>query len=126
MPEGKQSFSTGNGPPDNLPGGPTRRAIHERGQWLPIINLNTSTNEKHVYANNCTINTEITFIFSAKVAHFFSHRSACIRGTHERPDIVQTIYKSRTRLPANQLHQTRDLRHGCQRSTTINNPIMEE
>jgi len=126
MPKGRQRFSTWNGPPGSSPVGSTPKAIHESGQWLPIFNLNTSTNEKHFNTHNCTINTEISSTFSAKVAHFFSHRSAYPRGTHERPDIVQTIYKSRPRLPANQLHQTRDLRHGCQRSTTINNPIMEE
>ena len=126
MPKGRQRFSTGNGPPDNSSGGPTQRAIHASRQWSPIINLNTSTNEKHVYTHICTKNIESSPMFSAKVAHFFLHRSACPRGTHERLDIVQTIYESRTRLPANQLHQTRYLRHGCQRSTTITNPIKEE
>ena len=126
MPKGRQRFSTGNGPPGDSSGGPTQRAIHASGQSLPTFNLNPSVHEKHTNTHICTINTELSSIFSAKVVHFFSHRSACPRGTHVRPDIVQTIYKSRPRLPANQLHQTRDLRHGGQGSITINNPIMEE
>ena len=126
MPKARQIFSTGNGPPDNSSGGPTQRAIDASRQWSPIINLNTSTNEKHINTHICTIDVETSSMFSARVAHFFSHRSACPRGTHERPDIVQTIYKSRTRLPANQLHQTRDLRHGGHGSITTTNPIMEE
>jgi hypothetical protein len=89
MPKGRQIFSTGNGPPDNSSGGPTQSAIDASGQSLPIINLNTSTNEKHTSTHNCTTNMNNSHIFSAKVAHFFSHRSACPRGTHERPDIMQ-------------------------------------
>jgi hypothetical protein len=126
MPKGRQRFSTGNGPSGYSPGGSTRRAIHASGQSLPTFHLKTSVNEKHINTHICTIDTEITSTFSARVAHFFSHRSVCPRGTHERPDIMKIIYESRTRLPANQLHQMRDLRHGCQGSITITNPIMEE
>ena len=43
----------------------------------------------------------------------------------EPPGIEITIYKSRTRKPANKRNQTRDLRHGCQGSETLTQ-IMEE
>jgi hypothetical protein len=126
MPKGRQRFSTGDGPPGNPPDGPAQRAIDDSGKRLPIINLSTSTHEKHISTHTCTINMNDSLKFSAKIAHFFSHRSVCPRGTHERPDIVPTIYESRPRLPANQIYQMRGLRHGCQGSITINNPIMEE
>ena len=126
MPEGRQRFSPWDGPPGNPPDGPTQRAIHHSGQWLPLINLNTSTHEKHTSTHICTIDMNDSLKFSAKIAGFCSHRCARPRGTHERPEIVPTIYESRTRFPANQLYQMRDLRHGCQGSMTITNPIMEE
>ena len=43
----------------------------------------------------------------------------------ELPGTEITIYKSRTRKPANKRIKTRDLRHGCQGSKSLT-PIMEE
>jgi hypothetical protein len=126
MPKGRQRFSTGDGPPGNPPDGPTQRAIDDSGQWLPIINLSTSMHEKHTSTHICTIDMNDSLNLSAKIAGLHSHRSAFPIGTHERPNIVPTIYESRTRLAANQIYQMRDLRHGCQGSITITNPIMEE
>jgi len=126
MPEGKQRFSTGNGSPGSSPGGPSPIAHRNTGHAVTDLNMVNRLYEKHLTTSISTIIRGNTLTLSARTTFFRSHRLTCPRGIHERPDVVPIIYESRTRLPANQLHQTRDLRHGCQRSTTINNPIMEE
>ena len=126
MPKSRQRFSTWNGPPGSSPGGPTPIVHRNIGHAVTDLNMVNRLYEKHLTTSISTIIRGNTLTLSAKTTLFRYNRLTCPRVMHEQPDIVQTIYKSRTRLPANQLHQTRDLRHGCQRSTTLNNPIMEE
>jgi hypothetical protein len=122
MPEGRQRFSTGNGPP----GGPTQDALYDIGQSIRCLKMVNNLYEKQRNASVGTSFIENTVTQSAMISIFESYRSMCRKGMHERPDIVSNLKQSRTRLPANKEYQTRGLRHGCQGSVTITNPIMEE
>jgi hypothetical protein len=126
MPESRQRFSTGNGPPGSSPGGPTQNALYDAGQSISFLKMVNNLYEKQVSVSTGTIFTGNLVTHSAMVSIFESHRLNCRRGMHERPDIEVKLYQSRTRLPANKQIKTRDLRHGCRRSVTTNNPIMEE
>ena len=126
MPEGRQRFSTGNGPPGSSPGGPTPDDLYDIGQSIRCLKMVSNLYEKQVSVSTGTVFTGNLVTQSAMVSIFESHRLTCRRGMHERPDIEVNLYQSRTRLPANKEHQTRDLRHGCQGSLIIHNPIMEE
>jgi len=126
MPEGRQRFSTGDVPPRCSPGGTTPDALYDIGQSISCLKMVNNLYEKQINALISTTCIENTVTQSAMVSIFESHRLICRRGMHERPDIEVNLYQSRTRLPANKQIKTRDLRHGCQRSLTINNPIMEE
>ena len=126
MPEGRQRFSTGNGPPGSSPGGPTPDALDDTGQSINCLNMVNNLHEKQRKASAGTIVIENTVTQSAKISRCESHRLTCRRGMHERPDTEVNLYQSRTRFPANQLYQQRGLRHGCQGSITTTNPIMEE
>ena len=126
MPEGRRRFSTGNGPPGCSPGGPAPDAQHDAEQSIGFLNLVNYLHEKQLNALLSTRLAENTVTQSAKISIFETHRLICRRGMHERPDIEVNLYSSRTRLPANKQIKTRDLRHGCQGSITITNPIMEE
>jgi hypothetical protein len=126
MPEGRQRFSTGNGPPVSSPSGPTPDTLYDIGQSIRCLKMVSNLYEKQRNAYTGTTFIENTITQSAMVSIFESHRLTCRRGMHERPDIEVNLYQSRTRLPANKQIKTRDLRHGCQGSVTINNPIMEE
>ena len=126
MPEGRQRFSTGNGPPGSSPGGPTPNALHDTGQSINCLKMVNNLHEKQ---NKALIGTTVIANMvtqSAMISIFESHRLTCRRGMHERPDTEVNLYQSRTRLPAKQSYQQRDLRHGGQGSITITNPIMEE
>ena len=126
MPEGRQRFSTGNGPPGSSPGGPTPDAQYDTGQSISCLKMVNNLYEKQIKAFIGTTFIKNMVTQSAMASIFESHRLICRRGMHERPDIEVNLYQSRTRLPANKQIKTRDLRHGCQRSLTIHNPIMEE
>jgi hypothetical protein len=126
MPAGRQILSTENGPPGGNPGGLTQRVHHHIGQSFNRLSIGHRMHEKHNYTqlsklsigNTCTLSTGISVYQSVRLTHRKSMR--------ERPDAPPTLYTSRTRFPANQLDQQRDLRHGCQGLITINNPIMED
>ena len=126
MPEGRQRFSTGYGPPRSSPGGPTPDALHDTGQSISCLKMVNNLYEKQINALIGTTCIENTVTQSAMVSIFESHQLTCRRGMHERPDIEVNLYQSRTRLPASKQTKTRDLRHGRQGSLTIHNPIMEE
>ena len=126
MPAGIQIFSSGNGSPGGNPGDLNQRAYRHTRQSLNRLSIGHRMHEKHNYTqlsklsigNTCTLSTGISVHQSVRMIH-----RKCIS---EPPDAPPTLYKSRTRLPANHLHQTRDLKHGCLRLTKIYNPIMEE
>ena len=126
MPEGRQRFELGYSPPSGLPGGhnpklqvdPQDRCIIR----MPVNDLY----EKQRNAPTGKTLIENTVTQSGMISIFESHRTMCRRGMHERPDIITNLKQGRVRFPAKQLYQQRDLRHGCQRSITITNPIMEE
>ena len=126
MPEGRQRFSTGDGPPGSTLGGPTPDAQRDTGQSISCLKMVNNLHEKQINALTGTIVTENMVTQSAMISIFESHRLTCRRGMHERPDIEVNLYQSRTRLPANKQTKLRDLRHGRQGSLTIHNPIMEE
>jgi hypothetical protein len=126
MPEGKQRFSTENGPPGGNPGGLTQRAHQHTGQSLNRLSIGHRMHEKHNYTQLSKLSIRNTCTLSTGISVHKSVRLTRRKGMRERPDAQPTLYTSRIRFPANQLYQQRDLRHGCQRSTTINNPIMEE
>ena len=126
MPEGRQRFNTGNGPPASSPGGPTIGTKHDTGQSISCYKMVDNLYVRQTDALTGTIVTENMVTQSAMISIFESHRLICRRGMHERPDIEVNLYQSRTRLPANKQIKTQYLRHGCQGSVTINNPIMEE
>ena len=126
MPEGRQRFSTGNGPPEGSPSGPAPDTLYDIGQSIRCLKMVSNLYEKHVSISTGTVFIGNLVTQSAMVSIFESHRLTCRRGMHERPDIEVNLYQSRTRLPANKEYQTRGLRHGCQGSVTITNPIMEE
>ena len=126
MPEGRQRFSTGNGPPGSSPGGPTPETLYDIGQSIRCLKMVNNLYEKQRNASTGTTFIENTITQSAMVSIFELHRLTCRRGMHERADIEINLYQSRIRLPANKQIKTRDLRHGCQGSITITNPIMEE
>jgi hypothetical protein len=126
MPEGRQRFSTGNGPPGSSPGGPTPETLYDIGQSIRCLKMVNNLYEKQRNASTGTTFIENTVTQSAMISIFESYRTMCRNGMHEHPDIVSNLKQSRTRLPANKEHQTRGLRHGCQGSVTTNNPIMEE
>ena len=126
MPEGRQRFRTGNGPPGSTPGGPTPDAWHDAEKSDVSLKVVNYLQEKQNNSPLGTIFTGNLVTHSAMVSIFESHRLNCRRGMHERPDIEVNLYQSRTRLPANKQIKTRDLRHGCRGSVTTNNPIMEE
>ena len=126
MPEGRQRFSTGYGPPGSSPGGPAPDALHDTGQSISRLKKVNNLYGKQINAPTGTTCIENTVTQSAMVSIFESHQLTCRRGMHERADIEINLYQSRIRLPANKQIKTRDLRHGCQGSITTNNPIMEE
>ena len=126
MPEGRQRFSTGDGPPGSSPGGPTPDTLYDIGQSISYLKMVSNLYEKQINAPAGTTFIENVVTQSAMVSIFESHRLTCRRGMHERPDTEVNLYQSRTRLPANKQIKTRDLRHGCQGSLIIHNPIMEE
>jgi hypothetical protein len=126
MPKSRQRFSTWNGPPGSSPGGPTPIVHRNIGHAVTDLNMVNRLYEKHLTTFISTIIRGNTLTLSARTSFFRSNRLTCPIGAHERPDVMPIIYESRTRLPANQLHQTRDLKHGCQGSISIYNPIMEE
>ena len=126
MPEGRQRFSTGDGPPGSSPGGPTPDALYDIEQSISCLKMVSNLYEKQVSVSTSTVFTGNLVTQSAMVSIFESHRLTCRRGMHERPDIEVNLYQSRVRLPANKQIKTRDLRHGCRGSVTITNPIMEE
>ena len=126
MPEGRQRFSTGDGPPGSSPSGPTPDTLYDIGQSISCLKMVSNLYEKQRNASLGTSFIENTVTQSAMVSIFESHRLTCRKGMHERPDVEVNLYQSRTRLPANKEYQTRGLRHGCQGSVTITNPIMEE
>ena len=126
MPEGRQRFSTGNEPLGEPPGGPTPDAMYDIGQSIRCLKMVNNLYEKQRNAPTGTKLIENTVTQSAMISIFESHRTMCRRGMHERPDIITNLKQGRVRFPAKQLYQQRDLRHGCQRSITITNPIMEE
>ena len=126
MPEGRQRFSTGDGPPRSTPGGPTPDAWHDAEKSDVSLKMVNYLQEKQMNAPVGTTFIENAVTQSARISIFESHRLNCRRGMHERPDIKEKLYQSRTRLPANNQIKTRDLRHGCRGSVKTNNPIMEE
>ena len=46
MPEGRQRFSTGNGPPGSSPGGPTQDALYDIGQSISCHKMVENLYEK--------------------------------------------------------------------------------
>ena len=124
MPEGSTRFVDGYGPPGDLLGGhnPER---DPRGRCITRM-LVHNLYEMHRINTDTPSLVSVESILSAKISRSESHRLTCRRGMHDRPDIGTNFNQSRARLPANQLYQQRDLRHGGQGSITITNPIMEE
>ena len=88
-------------------------------------NLSNILKVKHIDARKAGNKTGKKYSISSSIAGFCSHQLIAGGILPEPPGIEITIYKSRTRLPANKRNKMRDLRHGCQRSKTPT-PIMEE
>ena len=126
MPEGRRRFELGYGPPGGLPGGHNPKAkAGPQERYITCI-LVDDLYLMHLINTKCLSRISVESILSTKGSKSESHRTMCRRGMHERPDIVSNFNQSRIRVPAKQLYQQRDLRHGCQGSVTITNPIMEE
>jgi len=126
MPAGRQRFSTGNGLPGGIPGGHTQSANNDTGQPPNRQSIGHRVCEKHSYTQLSIVNINNAYPLSTGISVPRSIRLIHRKGMCERPDAPPTIYKGRTRFPANYYNQKRDLRHGSQGSITINNPIMEE
>lgn len=126
MPVGRQRFSTGNGPPGGNPGGLTQSANNDTGQPPKSVSIGYRMDEKHTATHLSIVNIANTYTLSTGISVCQSIRLIQGKGMRERPDAPPTLYKSRTRFPANQSKRMRGLRHGCQGSITKNNPIMEE
>ena len=124
MPEGRRRFELGYGPPGGLPGGHNPKAGPQE-RYIKCI-LVDGLYGMHLNNTKCPSRMSVESILSARASRFESNRTMCRRGMHERPGIVSNFNQSRHRFPAKQLYQQRDLRHGCQGSVTITNPIMEE
>jgi hypothetical protein len=126
MPEGRTKCELGHGPPGGVPEGhnpKTKADLQERCiKRISVYDLY----EMHQVSFKGVLDVQNQKALSVKESKFESHRTMCRRGMHERPDTVSNLKQRRTRLPANKEYQTRDLRHGCQGSVTITNPIMEE
>ena len=126
MPEGRRRFELGYSPPGGLPGGhnPELQA-DPQDSYITRLSVN-ELYEMHPIRMKGVIDAQNQKALSAKESRFESHRTMCRRGMHERPDIITNLKQGRVRFPAKQLYQQRDLRHGCQGSIAITNPIMEE
>ena len=124
MPEGSTRFVDRYGPPGDLPGGHNPKA-GSRGRCITRMLVHNLYEMHRINADTPSL-VSVESILSAKISRSEPHRLTCRRGMHDRPDIVSNFNQSRIRLPANQLYQQRDLRHGGQGSITITNPIMEE
>jgi hypothetical protein len=126
MPEGRTKCELGHGPPGGVPEGhnpKTKADLQER--CITCISVH-DLHEMHQICIKSVIDVQSQKALSVKKSRPKSHRAVCRKGMHERPDTVSNLKQRRTRLPANKEYQTRDLRHGCQGSITITNPIMEE
>ena len=126
MPEGRRRFELGYGPPGVLPGGHNPKAKADPQERYIKCILVDGLYGMHLNNTKYLSRMSVESTLSARASRSESHRTMCRRGMHERPDIVSNFNQSRARLPANQLYQQRDLRHGGQGSITITNPIMEE
>ena len=126
MPEGRRRFESGYGPPGDLPGGHNPKAKADPQERYNKCILVDGLYGMHPNNTKCLSRMSVESILSARASRSESHRTMCRRGMYERPDIVSNFNQSRIRFPAKQLYQQRDLRHGCQGSITITNPIMEE
>ena len=126
MPEGRQRFELGYGPPGGLPGGHNPKLqVDPQDSYITRMSVN-DLYEKQINAPTGKTLIENTVTQSGMISIFESHRTMCRKGMRERPVLVTNLKQSRTRLPANKQIKTRDLRHGCQGSLTIHAPIMEE
>ena len=94
MPEGRQRFSTGNGPPGSTPGGPTPDAWHDAEKSDVSLNMVNYLQEKQMNAPVGTTFIENAVTQSARISIFESHRLNCRRGMHERPDIKENFTKA--------------------------------
>jgi len=113
MPVGIQILSTGNGPPGGNPRGHSQRVHQHTGQSLKGLSIGHRMHGKHKNTQLSKLSIGNTCTLSTGIPVHQSVRLIDRKGMRERPDSPPTLYTSRTRLPANQLHQTRDLRHGC-------------
>ena len=120
MPESRTIFESGYGPPGGLPGG-----HNPRERYITRI-LVDNLYEMHQIDIKFLTGVQGQEALSVKEYRSESHRTMRRWGMPERSERVTNFYQSRTRFPAKQLYQQRDLRHGGQGSITINNPIMEE
>lgn len=126
MPEGRSITGSCYSPPGELPGGHTQSYSLMNRRYDTSKIKDSLLYEKHRLAPYFIKCLSYQCSSSANESHFYSHRMMCGRRIHEgRPDLRTTLYKSRTRLPAINQYQTRDLRHGCQGSKSLT-PIMEE
>ena len=113
------------GPPGILPSTRPREFSLGVHRFATSSNLSNILQIKHDNAQKAGNSTDGMYSNSSRKVGFYSHQLLAGRILPEPPGIEITIYKSRTRIPANKLTKTRDLRHGCQRSKTLT-PIMEE
>jgi hypothetical protein len=125
MPEGRSIPMPRCGPPGILPSTRPREFSLGVHRLTTISNLSNILQVKHNHAQKTGSRTYGVYSNSSRIAGFCFHQLIAGRILAEPPGIEITIYKSRTRLPANKRTKTRDLRHGCQRSKTLT-PIMEE
>ena len=125
MPEGRSLPMTRCGPPGILPSARSQAFSLGVHRFATSSNLSNILQIKHNYARKAGNRTDDMYSKSSWIAGLISHQLIAGRILPELPGTEITIYKSRTRLPAINQYQTRDLRHGCQGSKSLTQ-IMEE
>ena len=126
MPEGRSIFENGYSPTGVLTHGDTPSSELTPEHMYDDRSMRYKLYEMHINTQFSTIyraNQSKTYV---NVSELSFRRSISLVSMHGRQELIYKNYQSRTRLPAYQLYQQRDLRHGGQGSITINNPIMEE
>ena len=125
MPEGRSLPMPHCGLPGILPSARPREFSLGAHRFATSSNLSSILQIKHNFAQKVGNRTNDMYSKLSRIAGLISHQLITGRILPEPPDIEVAIYKSRTRLPAINQYQTRDLRHGCQGSKSLTQ-IMEE
>jgi len=126
MPEGSSITDSRYSSPGKLPSGHAQAYSFLKSRYGTSKMNDSILSKKHIFAQLYMKYLTYKCCSSANESPFYFRRMMCGRRIHEgRPDLRTTLHKSRTRLPAINQYQVRDLGHGCQGSKSLT-PIMEE